>query len=269
MDRHVKEFYCQYADDTPKGHFHSVIPLHEAPDIDWSSLKALVPTLCKGWYELAQLPVQDRIDFTHEFWTAKLPYHPRLTEALNHFFSSLDDIGIFLTQKKFEDPFEAHFVYSIKDNSGFFRGAPPAMPAQLDELKAALPSFILPADYQAFLAIHNGFNKTTDVTGLISAEAIPAYFHTFQKQLEGEPPVTTRQGKAVNPHMLLPFYESFGMPYFQCFWGEWYPDNEIGNVYYSADTRVISDVSGDSNTPENMSFATFSDWLIFYLDKIA
>lgn len=269
MDRHIKEFYSHTPSDTPKGNFHSVITLHEAPDINWNSLKSLIPNLCKGWFELAQLSTIDRIEFTKEFWMLKLPYHASLSEAVNKFFSSLDDIGIFLVQKQYDDPFEAHFIYSIKEDSGFFRGSPPATPQQIEQLKEAFPQFLFPVDYLCFLEIHNGFNKTTDVTGLIPSTALLNYFQTFQKGFELDPTITTRRGRPVNPTLLLPFYESFGMPYFQCFWGEWYPNNEMGNIYYSAETKLISDVDEDKNTPENMSFSTFTDWLIFYLERIA
>src|SRR5437763_1522031 len=125
MDYHIKEYYKQFSDEAPHGNFHSVVALHEAPDVEWDEISERVPELCRGWYELSRLSRLDRIEFTRDFWLAKLPYFPGSSESINHFFASLDEIGVFLTQKKFEDPFEAHLVYSIKDNSGFFRGAPP------------------------------------------------------------------------------------------------------------------------------------------------
>lgn len=269
MDRHVKEYYyCPSADETPKGNYHTVIALHDAPDVNWSSLQ-VQGDICKGWFELAQLPSADRIEFTREYWMLKMPYHHKLEEGLARFFNALDDIGIYLLKKKIDDPFEGHFIYSIKNNRGFFRGFVPATAQQLDELKCAFPNFILPNDYLTFLNIHNGFSKATDMTGLISSQLMPASYSQFQQQAEVDPPITTRKGKAVNPHLLLPFYESFGLPYFQCFWEEWYPDENMGNVYYSGDSRMISDIDNEDEDPSNnMSFPSFTDWLLFYLEII-
>lgn len=125
MDQHVKEYFRQSSDEAPPGNFHKVIALHDAPDVDWETVKALVPDLCRGWYELARLNPKDRIEFYRDFWLLKLPYSPGLDEFINRFFASLDDIGIFITQKKFEDPYEASLIYSIKDDGGFFRGGLP------------------------------------------------------------------------------------------------------------------------------------------------
>ena len=46
--------------------------------------------------------------------------------------------------------------------------------------------------------------------------------------------------KLIDPKGLIPFYESFGLPFFQCFWTEWHPAEEMGNVYYSSATNSIS-----------------------------
>jgi len=267
MDSHVKEYYRAYSDETPQGHFHKVIALHDAPDIDWKEISKKVPNLNKGWYELAHLPVQDRIDFSRDYWLSKLPYHPNIQEFLNKFFESFDDIGVFIIQPKFEDPFEVHLVYSLKDDSGFFHGYPPATESEILSLQKEFPDFILPADYTAFLQIHNGFSKSTD-TGIIPAWKLLESFKNFQSLFERGEPLFTTKGDPVNPQALIPFYESFGMPFFQCFWEEWYPDQEMGNVYYSGLTNTISDYkSGDAPT-ESMAFPTFLDWLMFYLEKI-
>jgi hypothetical protein len=110
MDLHAIEYYSAYSEQGPHGHFHQVIALHDDPLLDWSDVVKLTLNLSRGWYELAQLPVQDRIEFTRDFWLTKLPYHPSLNEFLTKFFASLDDIGIFLTQRSFEDPFEVHRI---------------------------------------------------------------------------------------------------------------------------------------------------------------
>jgi len=268
MDHHIQEFYSQSSDDSSRGGFHKVIPLHDSVDLDWNTVASLVPNLCKGWYELAHLPVPDRIEFTRDFWLARLPYHPLVDDFLDGFFDSLDDIGVFIFQKKFDDPFEANLVYSLKDNGGFFRGALPASEQDVIELQRLFPEYTLPVDYKAFLQIHNGFCKTTDSTGITPSDQVSELYANFQTMIEEGEPLTTNRGLPVNPKTLIPFYESFGMPFFQCFWSEWYPENEMGNVYYSGHTRTISDIESSDTSSESMAFPTFIDWLMFYMERI-
>lgn len=268
MDQHALEYYSAYSTDSPHSHFHDVIPLHENSSIDWPKAVQYAPFLCKGWYELSRLSVQDRIDFTREFWLAKLPYCPDLSQFLTKFFSSLDDIGVFLTQQKYEDPYEVNLVYSLADNSGFFRGEHPAKENEIISLQKDFFNYILPADYLAFLQIHNGFAKLTD-TGLIPSRKIKENYLAFKKNLEDEQVlITTHEGVSVNPSSLIPFYESFGMPFFQCFWADWYPDQEMGNVYYSGLTHSFSTSKKKEDCIETMAFENFTDWLLFYLEKI-
>lgn len=268
MDYHVKEYYRQYSDDSPSGNFHKVIALHEAPDISWNELSKLVPTLPKGWEELAHLPSKDRIEFAEDFWRSKLPYRTNLDGALRKFFLALDDIGIYITQKRYDDPCEVHLVYSLKDDGGFFRGSIPAGDKQIQELKNFFPSFILPVDYLAFLQIHDGFCKTTDCTGLISSSKMPQAYLDLQKILQEGDPITRRDGSLIDPQSLLPFYESFGMPFYQCFWADWYPEDEMGNVYFSGTQRTISEVIDLDSSSDVMAFPTFTDWLMFYLERL-
>lgn len=267
MDSHALEYYSPFADDVPHGHFHNIISLHDHPELMWSDAAKLAPRLTKGWYELARCSIRDRIDFTHEFWMKKLPYNPNLTPSLDTFFGNLDDIGIFLTQTNSGEPYEAQLVYSLADNSGFFHGSIPAAETEIIGLQKEFPDYILPIDYLSFLQIHNGFAKLTD-TGIMSTAELPISYHAFQDMLEKEDPLATPQGVSINPKSLIPFYKSFGLPFFQCFWGEWYPENEMGNVYYSGVTKMISDCSKTDFRVETMAFETFTDWLIFYLEKI-
>ena len=105
MDHHIKEYYCQFQDNSPRGNFHKVISLND-PHVSWEAAIQYVPKLCKGWYELTRLSTRDRIDFTRDFWLSKLSYHTNLNDFLNRFFASLDDIVVYIIQKKFDDPFE-------------------------------------------------------------------------------------------------------------------------------------------------------------------
>lgn len=269
MDHHIEEYFCQSSDRAPRGNFHRVISLHESPKITWEAISELVPALHKGWYELAHLSSQDRIEFTRDFWLAKLPYQPKMDESLIRFFDSLDDIRVFITQKRFDDPYDATLVYSLKGDSGFFKGSLPISDQEITQLQQTFPDFIFPADYLAFLQIHNGFSKTTDCTGITPSYQMGDRYENFQKLLEAEGMLTTNRGTVVNPKSLIPFYESFGMPFFQCFWAEWYPEQEMGNVYYSGLTKTISDVEGSDPSADGMAFPTFTDWLMFYMERFA
>lgn len=269
MNSHTHEFFKQFSDDVPSGNFHKVIALHEGPDMDWETLSELVPCICKGWYELSHLSPRDRIDFTRDYWLAKLPYKEGASEAIVRFFDSLDDVGIYLTQKRSDDPFQSCLVYSLKDNTGFYRGGSPANDEMIDELQQEFPDYLLPEDYKAFLKIHNGFWKTTDCTGIIGTKEMKALYDRFQIMAASLDRVLTFDGKEVNPKTLIPFYESFGLPFFQCFWAEWYPQNEMGNVYFLGNQNTISFSSNSGGSGvERLAFPTFLDWLMFYLEKI-
>jgi hypothetical protein len=266
MDTHVLEYYQEYSDNSPHGHFHKVIALHKHPEMSWHKVSSMSPTLCRGWFELSHLPVQDRIEFSRDFWIAKLPYHPKLAASLYQFFAALDDVGIFLTQHKYDDVFEPHFVYSLSGNSGFFRGEAAATDKQINELKKAFPDYTLPPDYLAVLQIHNGLAKGED-TGICKSTQMKRNYLAFQELLQKQERPVVSGKTIINPKTLIPFYESFGMPFFQCFWAEWYPDQEMGNVYYSGLNNTISDCT-KADDIETMAFETFIDWLLFYLEKI-
>jgi len=267
MDQHALEYFSAYTGDSSTGHFHRVMPIHDDPTIDWSQLKALSPGLCRGWFELAKLPSSDRIEFSHDFWLSKLPYRPNLKESLDNFFGQLDDIGIFITQQKYDDPFSSTMVYSLRDNEGFFLGNDPAGEQEILALQRDFLDTILPNDFTTFLQMHNGFAKYTD-TGVTSTGEMYKRYEEFQEGFEKEYPIPLFKGEPVNPKDLIPFYKSFGMPYFQCFWKQWYPDQEMGNVYYSLKARTIPDYILTGVGSETMAFETFVDWLMFYLEKV-
>lgn len=267
MDLHVKQFFHESSSERGESGFHKVIILSERKDLEWKDVNKLVPQMCKGWYELSKLTAIDRIEFIRDFWLNKIPYHPAIPDFIINFFNMLDDIVIFLIQKTYDDPFEGRMVYSLKDNRGFFHGSVGASDDDLITLQGLFPETILPEDYMAFLKIHNGFSKATD-TGILSSKIIDYTKQNFKILLDRNGPLFTPSGKAVDPNTLIPFYESFGMPVFQCFWSEWYPEQEMGNVYYSGITKSISDIRGLDLGTENLAFPTFSDWLMFYLENI-
>lgn len=268
MDYHINEFFQRRSEKTPRGNFHDVIPLHQTNDLSYQALLEIVPDLPKGWYELSKVSSRDRIEFTYGLWSSKLPFHPKLEKCLERFFSSLDDIGIFIVQNQPQESYSAQMVYSLLDNGGFYRGGIPADERAIAIVKANFSDYILPEDYLAFQRIHDGFWKTTDSTGISKAAHLSSLYDNLQVLLAQEPVISTSNGDPVNPKALIPFYESFGMPYFQCFWAEWYPEQEMGNVYYSSESKTISNVKGVELGPDSLSFPTFSDWLSFYLERV-
>jgi hypothetical protein len=268
MDRHIPEFYHPSFDDAPSGRFHEVLLLDKSSELSWNDVVELVPDFPRGWFELANLSSEDRIDFTCYYWLRKLPFHLKLNESLERFFASLDDIAVFLIQKRSDGPFQAEMVYSLSDNGGFYRGAFPASDANIQALKKAFPDILLPEDYIDFLQIHDGWCKTTDSTGLMSSLQIKDSYDQFQLPFVDGPILTTLKGVPVDPKKLIPFYKSFGMPYYQCFWADWYPEDEMGNVYYSSASNCISGTCNRENAAEMMSFPTFSEWLAFYLERV-
>lgn len=268
MDRHISEYFSQFSDDLQKGNFYRVIPLHDAPDTDWDSLHKLMPCLSKGWFELVDLEDADRIEFLRDFWLEKLPYRQGMSEFIESFFHNIDFVGIFITQKVYDAPYESHIVYSLKGSRGFYQGGPPADEAALQNLQKQLSNVILPSDYLAFLQIHDGFCKTTDSTGIIPTSKFMDVYNKFQRMLLGEDVIKTSSGIEVDPKSLIPFYESFGMPFFQCFWKEWYPEGEMGNVYYSGTVKKILVSENGLAGDESMAFPTFLDWLMFYLERV-
>lgn len=270
MNRHVHEFYKETSSSSSKGNFHKVIALHTDRDFSWNEIHRLAPDLSRGWYELSRLKQEDRLEFVRDFWISKLPYHPKLQEFITQFFDSVEDIGIYVVQKMYDDPFQSHLVYSLKKDVGFYRGYSPITESGIANLQNAFSDTIFPQDYVAFLQIHDGFCKTTDCTGITKSSLMRESYDKFQEMVGSfDAPLTTSKNQAVNPRSLIPFYESFGMPFYQCFWSEWYPLEEMGNVYFSGSTKTISDVTSKDPSADTMAFPTYSDWLMFYLESIS
>jgi hypothetical protein len=270
MDHHIAEYYRESgANNLNPGNFNRVIPLNTHPEMSWIEVKKLVPDMSRGWFELSHLSVADRIEFSRDYWIAKLPYHKSLPQLFEKFFGSLDDIGVFLTQKQYDDPFECRLVYSIAENGGFYHGNLPMTENEKMELYQHFQEMgiIFPQDYLAFMEIHNGFAKINDVGILCSKDIYPTHIELKERLMQREP-IVNEEGEIFNPAKLIPFYHSFGTQCYQCFFDEWHPQNEMGNVYYSEMSKTISDIEIAKNWADEMAFPTFSEWLAFYLERI-
>lgn len=267
MDRHIHEYFTEFSEESDHGHFHRVIELNADQPADWATLQSLYPNLSRGWYELSHVAREDRVDFTRQHWLNTLPYQPKAHEKIEAFFKRLDDVRVFITQETFDAPFEVQLIYSLKDNSGFYHGFAPATEEQRVRLQETFADFLLPEDYMAFLSLHDGFCKYLD-TGLIRSAAMKPTYDGFQAFLEQQAPLLNDKQEAINPKTLIPFYESFGLHCYQCFWSDWYPGQEMGNVYYSGIEKTLSEVTGVRSRAESLAFATFLDWFAFYIEEV-
>ncbi len=257
MNALVQEFY------QPSGNFDSVLFLSESKE-SWENARARCGELPRGWYELSRLPSPDRIAFTRDFWIDRLPYHPSFCKFASDFFGRLDDVGVVLSREKKGTPWTCEMVYSLKENRSFFRGSPPCREEELDDLKASL-NVILPRDYLSFLEIHNGFGKLSELGLLRASQIVGVREKVMNALLASEKPLM-QAGRVVDPGSLIPFFASFGTESYQCFFADWYPGNEMGNVYLSGIDYTVSECSDRKEWSDQLAFPTFLDWIAFYME---
>jgi hypothetical protein len=249
--------------------FSDIFSLSERK-MEWQTLSKLVPTMPKGWYELSYLSQQDRIEFTRDFWLLQLPLSGSRIEKnerrLEEFFENVESIEIYASQIKPSFPYETYMLYTMKNESGFFQGNPPAKASILETVQRQFSQFPLPEDYLAFQKIHDGFSKYTD-TGLILLKEMARTYRKLQELLI-EQELLRPDGEVLNPKMLIPFYESYGLHSYQCFYADWYPENEMGNLFFSAFDYSVSNFIVEEPSEKNLAFTSFAEWLAFYLEDL-
>jgi len=256
----VSSFY-QKKDQNNKSAFADIIFLNEKSSFD--ELKKVAPTLPRGWFELLFLDNRDRIDFVKQFWQAKLLYNVKTHETLIKFFQRVDDIYVVLTRDINQEYFEANLVYSTINEKVFFRAKPPLTDEEISYISNRFFNF-LPRDFLSFLKVHNGFAKTNDI-GILDATALSEFTLFFIQEISSKGKVIKCGDESINPQSLIPFYQSNDFN-FQCFYLDWYPSISIGNLFYSSRENSLSDYHNSFN--DNMSFFTFFDWLIFYIEDV-
>lgn len=248
--------------------FSEVRLLSEESAISWESLSEVALDLPRGWYELSQIYAEERIEFTRDFWLSQLPFHPAAHPSFVSFFNRLDDVAVLLLRGK-EEPelLHAELIYSLEDNSSFFRGLPPAHAQDIEEFKQEV-GILLPRDFLSFLRLHNGFGKLSELE-ILSIEEIPdGRRRVMELFLQAQEPV--KSGEAmVDPGSLVPFYEADGLSSFQCFYSDWYPNSEMGNVFVSGIDQTVSDTRDRKAWAEQLAFASFSEWLAAYLEGMS
>jgi hypothetical protein len=242
-------------------------PFEEVVFVDcqskWEELLKIAPNLPRGWYELSQISRDNRVDFTRDFWLDHIPYNPSAHVILFEFFERLDDIFIVLAKPKTSSKFIPELVYSLEDHSCFFRGQLPASREVIDSVLEQL-DVNLPKDYVSFLKIHNGFGKLSEM-GLLKIEEMEDAKRRVEDLIMRSERKVRSGIHVIDPKALYPFYEALGLSSFQCFYTDWYPQDEMGNVYLSGIDYTVSDVSDKRSWQENLAFTTFSQWLSFYL----
>ena len=242
--------------------FEEVLVLSEGPKKNWSDIEQLAPSLPRGWFELSRIPSEDRVEFSCSFWLKRLPFNPKAYAAISEFFSALDDVGVVLAKNK--ESWSPQLVYSLMDNSCFFRGLPPATEAQVEELKSEL-DFAFPSDWVAFTKIHNGFGKLSELN-LLKIEEIPAVRRKVMEMVLKAPRIVRSGERAIDPSSLVPFFEASGLSSFQCFYADWYPEHEMGNVYFSGIDYTVSDANRERPSADGGGFSSFLEWLASYLE---
>ncbi len=258
MNSQIREFFR--VDGTQEPHFQEVRFLNEEPNADWSQVSKT--GLSRGWFELSRICMEDRVDFTRDFWLSTLPFHPKATGAIREFFERLDDVAVILCRQTKEEPWRAELVYSLGDNSSFFRGLPPAKEEEIDWTSKRLGQS-LPRDYRAFAHLHNGFGKLTELGLMPLEDLVDARQRLIDQVVRTDR--TLRMGESpLDPHSLYPFYAEFGGS-FQCFNRDWYPGSEMGNVYFSAIDYTVSDASDRKAWAEHLAYPTFLEWLSAFL----
>lgn len=260
MNSQIREFFR--VEGTQEPHFQEVRFLSEEPKLDW---KEIEPTgVPRGWFELSQISSQDRVDFTRDFWLARLPFHLSATSRLQSFFEELDDVAVVVCRQTKEEPWRTELIYSLADNSSFFRGLPPAEEDDLDWVKKQL-GMELPRDYQAFVHLHNGFGKQAELGVLPIEDLVDTRQRLIDIAMRSEKLLRSGQSE-VDPYSLVPFYEEYGVGGLQCFNREWYPGSEMGNVYFSEIDYTLSDTRDRKAWSENLAYPTFLEWLATFLE---
>lgn len=242
-----------------------VLFLSGSTKFEWNDISEKVPDLPRGWFELSRISPEERIEFVCDLWLDRLPFRPATHASLTEFFSRLDDISIIIVKRDSE--MQPEMVYSLSDNSSFFRGLPPCTEEDVRSFRSEI-SLSLPYDYLSFLRLHNGFGKLSE-RGILRIEDIPSTRQEVRNLLMNREKVIKWKGHNVSPDALIPFYEDYGLNSFQCFFSEWYPGSEMGNVYLSGINYTISDTTHRGFWGEQLAFPGFLEWLTDYLDGMS
>lgn len=241
--------------------FNQVRVLSEEPGLCWEEASSLA--VSRPWFELSRVSAEDRVEFTKDFWLSRLPLHLSATPAIEEFFRKVGDVVVISARQTNEEPWRPELIYSLADNSSFFRGLGAATQHEIEELLEQF-NVRLPRDYCSFFSLHNGFGKLSETGLLRLGELTHVRERVIERILESPQPLRF-QDAWFDPHSLFPFYEEYGLESFQCFNADWYPGSEMGNVHFSTIDWSLSDVTERAAWAEELAYPTFLEWLADFL----
>ncbi|MCB1106920.1 MAG: SMI1/KNR4 family protein [Chlamydiia bacterium] len=232
-----------------------IVSLSDSPGSSWEEAKKKAPRLTKSWYELSQLDGVVRLEFIRDYWINALPYSPQTYAFVDRFFAGVAEVGMVGA------PRGLFLTYSMKKGKTFYLGGPPLVDQEILSLQEEM-DISLPDDFLQFYRIHNGFFKGGD-TGIFSSGVLVEEGKRFKELRQ-----TLKMGnQVISTESLLPFYRSFDLDVYQCFYSDWYPDGGVGNVLCSLSEGVVSDYRSKERGREYLAFPSFVEWLMFYLEE--
>lgn len=220
MNNEVLDFYSRSSIDDPSHPLYEVIFIDEERK-DLSALQDIAPALSKGWFELANLDLEEKKELMRKFWQMHFPFF-----SVDDFFDRVDDLGIFLTKSRPDAFFQPELVYSLEKEGGFFRAFPPLNEEQISRFSIEF-DFILPETYMQFLKVHSQFFSKKGE--LISPLFLMENMRNFQMENTNER--LFFKENEIQAISLIPFYK-YQENGFQCFLTEWTQNGEIGNIFF-------------------------------------
>lgn len=222
--------------------------------LDWPQARQSYPCLPKGWFELSRLEGQVRQEFLRDYWINALPYSPQLYAFIDRFFSRVLETAVVSSKRG------VFMVYALKGN--LMMGGPPLKDEEIKGIVSQI-DFSLSEHFLQFFRIHDGFFRAGD-TGIFSSSVLVEEGERFRNLNQ-----TLKMGNhTLTTASLLPFYRSFGLDVYQCFYQDWYPDREVGNILCSLTERTVSDYRSKDERERGLAFPGFLEWLMFYMEDI-
>ncbi|MCB1109902.1 MAG: hypothetical protein KDK64_02890 [Chlamydiia bacterium] len=228
--------------------------LSKVPKLSWEKAQKTFPRLPKGWFELSRLDSGVRQEFLRDYWINALTYSPQLYAFVDRFFATVEETEIVVSKGG------VFLVYGLKKGRTFFLGGPPLTDQEVGAMVNQV-DFPVPQDFKQFFRIHNGFFKKGD-TGIFSSGVLVEEGQRFRDLNQG----LKMGNQTLTTGSLLPFYRSFGLDVYQCFYQDWYPDGGVGNVLCSLSEGRISDYRIKDRGRDDLAFPTFIEWLMFYME---
>lgn len=232
--------------------------------MSWEQIANQAPRLPRGWYELMGLSSRDRIELCLEVWCTSLGVQDKESKGICRFFSSLEDIQIYIYRKHRTSSYEIKMVYIGLDSHMHFYGNPPSLSLE----GVSLPR--LGDDcYYHFFSIHNGFGRDND-EGILSCKHLARAQYKLRTYLLQSQCIDAED--TCSSLGLFPFYGSERLFTYQCFIcdlelqrGQTSP-NILFNILDRAEEKSV-DAFIDLSHLTATRYPSFLLWLNTYLQK--